>query len=255
MSRPDILDLSMSLSAAPTSWLAGSCPPPLPHPPPPPPPFPASSSSSSSLPDASITVIPSHDLEGRSFACFGSRFVEVDEWVAVLPSSTYPPPYYPTEIHHDGVWNYSPAALVTEAFPAFMEEEAELQWPSRSLYGRGVSSYNDAVREGARSWESSSWVGTLVPLLLAIISVVGLVPYICILNKQEHDKKQAMFQAVVRALRANNDELDEAWRATTGTEGRRRWQWRWVGRHSDSQQSSSRPRLALLHIQHRETMD
>jgi hypothetical protein len=231
MSLHDTLDVDYS-PPPPTSSASSSSPS-------------LSSSSSCSLPDASIEIIPSHDSQDRVSLLCGSNFVEVDEWVAVLPPSTFPPPYYPTAIPPDGGWDYLAVAQVSEAFPAFMEKDADMQWPSRSQYARAVSSYNEAVRAGAESW-NTSWLSAIV-LTLAVISIVGM-PYLCYVLKQEHDWNQAMFQAVVGALRASNEELDEAWRAAVGTEGRRRrrWQWRWVGRHTDK--PSSRPQLALLHI-------
>ena len=124
----------------------------------------------------------------------------------------------------------------------FMEQDAEVQWPSRTLYARAVSAYSDAVTRGASSWESS-WCETIA-VLLPVITAVGVSPHVGLSNKQAHDKHQAIFQAVVRTLRASNDELDAAWRATMGREGKRtRWQWRGVGRHVDSKLSSSRPKF------------
>ena len=95
----------------------------------------------------------------------------------------------------------------------------------------------------------TTWLGTLVPMLLAIITVVGVLPWVIYTIKSQADKNQAMFQAVVSALRCSNERLDAEWRAKTEAEGRqrKRWQW-WVGRHIDGKHLSSRPRLVLLPI-------
>ena len=103
---------------------------------------------------------------------------------------------------------YSPATLVREDYPALMEEDAKLHYPSRALYARAVQPHSEAVQAGRESWHST-WVGTVVPLLLAIFSVVDIVSWVIYNVGKEEARNQAMFQAVVQALRMSNQELDE----------------------------------------------